>query len=324
LFSFDICFPAVTAAICSFANKYSAFNLILNGKLYIFADMMTTDTTQGKAGTADNQRLRARYNPDGSLLRHDQMELLDMLRVLASVCREHGIQWWLSSGTLLGAARHNGFIPWDDDMDIVMLRKDYRRLERVLKDTDSEFVLHSMRSDVEYVNCFGKFRKREGCVKVMSRRYAYYKWRGVGLDIFTIEKTNYFAARAASVIYNNLQHLTSYIRAGWLRRPLIRFFELLCLGVLNPLLRLVGLVNPRSEYHYSLGTGWAKHTFYMKDTFPLAEAEFEGVLFPVPKDMDAYLSNVYGDWRRLPSDEYIKKSIHCREYREEIFGKEND
>jgi hypothetical protein len=54
LFSFDICFPAVTAAICSFANKYSAFNLILNGKLYIFADMMTTDTTQGKAGTADN------------------------------------------------------------------------------------------------------------------------------------------------------------------------------------------------------------------------------------------------------------------------------
>ena len=271
----------------------------------------------------NHEELKARYNPEGSKLRDVQHELTNILLDLADICQKNNITWWLSSGTLLGAARHKGFIPWDDDIDIVMLRKDFRRLERVLhRLNSSEYVYQSMRSDVEYINTFGKFRKRKGRVRVTSRRYDYYHWAGVGLDIFAIEKTNYIAARIASVVYNNLQHTTSYIRCGWLRRPLIRLIEVLCLGILNPLLRLVGLINPRGEYHYTLGTGWAKHTFFMRDTMPLAMARFEGVEFPVPKDMDAYLTRVYGAWRKLPDDESIRRSIHCKAYIEEIYGKE--
>ena len=272
----------------------------------------------------DREALRAKYNPDGSQLRRDQMELLKMLRYVANICDANGIEWWLSSGTLLGAARHEGFIPWDDDLDIVLLKRDCKRLERILERLASkEYVYHSMRTDVEYVNTFGKFRKREGRITTSNRRYNYYKWAGIGFDIFAIEKTNYFAARAAQVIYNNLQHLTSYIRWGWVRKPLIRLIECLCLGIVNPILRLVGLINPLKEYHYTLGTGWARHTFFMKDTLPLAKARFEGEEWPVPKDMDAYLKGVYGDWRRLPSDEQIRKCIHCKEYIEEIYGKDN-
>ena len=272
----------------------------------------------------DREALRAKYNPDGSQLRRDQLELLKMLRYVANICDANGIEWWLSSGTLLGAARHEGFIPWDDDLDIVLLKRDCKRLERILERLDSkEYVYHSMRTDVEYVNTFGKFRKREGRITTSNRRYNYYKWAGIGFDIFAIEKTNYFAARAAQVIYNNLQHLTSYIRWGWMRIPLIRLIECLCLGIVNPILRLVGLINPRKEYHYTLGTGWARHTFFMKDTLPLAKARFEGEEWPVPKDMDAYLKGVYGDWRKLPSDEQIRKCIHCKEYIEEIYGKDN-
>ena len=272
----------------------------------------------------DKETLRARYNPDGSLLRRDQMELLRMLRVVADICDANGIQWWLSSGTLLGAARHEGFIPWDDDLDIVLLKKDCKRLERILEKLDSEeFVYHSMRTDVDYVNSFGKFRKREGRITTSNRRYNYYKWAGIGFDIFAIEKTSYFSARAATIIYNNLQHITSYIRWGWVRKPMIRLIQGFCFGIVNPILRLIGLINPRNEYHYTLGTGWARHTFYMKDALPLAKACFEGELWPVPKDMDAYLTNVYGDWRKLPTDEQIRKCIHCKEYIEEIYGKNN-
>ena len=276
-----------------------------------------------KIFTFDEVKLRERYNPEGSKLRRDQLELLRMLKHVADICQEHNIKWWLSSGTLLGAARHKGFIPWDDDIDIVMLRKDYRRLERILrKEHSKEFVLHSMRSDVEYVNCFAKYRKREGRIESTSRRYDYYKWRGIGFDIFTIEKTNYFAARAASTIYGNIQHLSSYIRWGWLRKPLIRLIELVSLLIIFPLLRVVGLINPKGEYHYALGQGWAKHTFFMENTFPLTTAEFEGESLPVPKDMDAYLRNVYGNWREIPSDEQIRRCIHCKEYLREIYPSE--
>ena len=268
------------------------------------------------------QILREKYNPDGSALRRDQLELLRMLQFVAEICRDNGIRWWLSSGTLLGAARHKGFIPWDDDMDIVMLREDYDRFEKLmLSRDDDEFVYHCMKSDVEYVNVFGKFRKRSGRVHVASRRYRYYKWAGIGLDVFAIEKTNFFSAFVSKLLYQEIQHLTSYIGCSWIRKPLIRTIEVVHFGIVNPVLRLIGKINPRQEYHYVLGTGWPKHTFYMTDTFPLSETEFEGNMFPVPKDMDAYLSNVYGDWRKIPSHESIRKFIHCQEYIDEIYGR---
>ena len=275
----------------------------------------------GNSKEVNDEQLKQKYNPEGSALRRDQKELLRMLKKVDAICKEHNLKWWLSSGTLLGAARHKGFIPWDDDIDIVMLRKDARRLEKILlKMEDDEFVFHSMRSDVEYVNCFGKYRKRVGRISVNNRRYDYYKWRGIGFDIFSLEKTSFFAAKAASTIYGNLQHLTSYIRWGFIRKPLIRFIELLCLCIIFPILRVIGLINPKGEYHYSLGQGWSKHTFFMSDTFPLTTAEFEGEQMPVPKNTDAYLTRVYGDWRKLPTDEQIRKCIHCKEYIQEIYG----
>ena len=74
----------------------------------------------------------SRYNPEGSMLRRDQKELVEILKVLADICDRNGIRWWLSSGTLLGAVRHKGFVPWDDDVDIEMLKEDYLKLKKIL------------------------------------------------------------------------------------------------------------------------------------------------------------------------------------------------
>lgn len=264
------------------------------------------------------------YNPEGSLLRHDQMELLKMVKVFDKICKEHNIQWWLSSGTLLGAARHQGFIPWDDDMDIVLLRKDYIKLEKILCNyKNEEYVFHCNKTDIDYINVFGKFRKKKGKVRSASKRYDYYKWAGIGFDIFSIEKTNSFAAKVANIIHNRLQSYTIHIKSDFFRHATIWFIETFCRYIIYPVLRLIGKYNPKQEYHYELGTGWPAHTFFMKYTFPLAETLFEGEYMPVPKDMDAYLTNVYGDWRKLPSPEDIKKSIHCQEYRDEIYGENN-
>ena len=268
------------------------------------------------------QALRKKYNPDGSLLRTQQMELLEMLKILGNICDKNNIQWWLSSGTLLGAIRHQGFVPWDDDVDIVMFKKDFNRLEKVLsRMKDDTFVLHSMKTDIEYVRIFNKFRKREGKELSHDRRCGHYKWGGSYIDIFVIEKTSYIAAFLSGGIYKNVIYPTSYLKTRWLRCVLNRVIEVLCLGILNPIFRLVGLINPKGEYHYKLGMGWAWSTFYKKDILPLAKANFEGTEFPVPHDSDKYLTGMYGNWRKLPDEKTIKRNIHRLEYIEEIFGK---
>lgn len=265
-----------------------------------------------------------RYNPEGSALRRTQNDLFGMLKVLAGICDENGIRWWLSSGTLLGAARHQGFIPWDDDVDIVMLKEDYLRLEQILLEMDDEeYVLHSMKTDPDYTYVYGKFRRREGECESRDPRYPYYKWKGAFIDIFAIEKTCYPAAQLSRFFYKVGHKMTTPIRSIKVRKCLTGMVNFVNFRILFPFFRFIGRINPDNQYHYTLGTGFARSTFYEEDIFPLKRMSFEGEMLPVPKDTDAYLTRVYGDWRRLPDEKAVKKAIHSRIYREEIFGKDN-
>ena len=108
-----------------------------------------------------DSELRKRFNPDGSLLRRQQLRMLELLEVIDVICRKHQIPYWLSSGTLIGAARHKGFIPWDDDLDIEMLRSDYLRLLKVLpQELPDNLALQTNETDPNYIFIYGKLRIR--------------------------------------------------------------------------------------------------------------------------------------------------------------------
>lgn len=261
------------------------------------------------------------YNPEGSTLRRDQKEMLKALEAFAKICEENDIQWWLCSGTLLGAARHGGFIPWDDDMDVTMLKKDYKKLEKILLKMESEeYFYQCIKSDPDHVNVFAKFRKKKDPVLATDPRSQYFKYQGVGLDVFYIERSSRLGAHMAKFFYRNMQHPTQYIKNRFWRHVAVKAVQAINFALLIPLSRLVGQFGAKGQYRICLGAGFYKSFFYKKDIFPLSKMEFEGVEFPVPGNTDSYLTNIYGDWRTPPSEEQIRKSLHYPQYIKEIFG----
>jgi len=94
-------------------------------------------------------------------LRRQQMRMLELLLEVDRICKKHHISYWLSSGTLIGAARHGGFIPWDDDLDIEMLLPDYKRLLEVLpQELPETMALQSVDTDKNYFFFYAKVRDR--------------------------------------------------------------------------------------------------------------------------------------------------------------------
>lgn len=262
-------------------------------------------------------------NLENTRLRKDQLEMVEILKEFAKICADNNITWWLDSGTLLGAARHKGFIPWDDDMDVMVLRKDYRKLQRILlKMKDSPYFYQCMKSDVEHVNTFGVFRKKEGGRLTTDIRSRYFRYSGLGMDVFTLNRSSKFSAHLSKFLYLNLQHPTQYIRTKWLRHTCIRLIEGINFLIFIPFCHIVGLFNPNKQYHHQYGSSFYKHPIYMRNVLPLSTLPFEGIDMPVPGNWDAYLTDLYGDWRTPPSDSDIRKGIHSGIYFKDIFGDE--
>lgn len=98
-------------------------------------------------------QLREKCNPDGSELRKAQLRMTEMLVFIDKVCTKYNLRYWMDGGTLLGAARHEGFIPWDDDADVCMPIEDFLKFKEILKEEhlSDEFVLQSIENDKKYL-----------------------------------------------------------------------------------------------------------------------------------------------------------------------------
>ena len=121
------------------------------------------------------------------LLRKVQLTLLEIAVEIKRVCEENDIRYFLSDGTFLGAVRHQGFIPWDDDMDMGMLRADYEKFCRVApKALKPEYCLESWNTDAGYGLPFAKVMKRN-TVYLESKKTTKMREKGFYIDIFPFD-----------------------------------------------------------------------------------------------------------------------------------------
>lgn len=261
------------------------------------------------------EQLRQKYNPDGSPLRQHQLKLLEMLKYFDKVCTENGIRYWLSSGTCLGAVRHGGFIPWDDDMDVEMMREDFLKLEKVFMEND-DYVIQTWKNDPYYTMSFAKLRDKNSLVYDTL-----YKYSGRFIDIFAIEYT----ARPISFFTAYLHkffggHLCDALKKTNGHNPLFRilfiflslFFFLLkyCYFFSVPFFRLLGKFSKHKELRHQYGVWFIDNVRVIEDIFPLKRINFEGCMLPVPFSTDNYLRRIYGDYMELPNEDAIRASLH--------------
>lgn len=250
---------------------------------------------------------------------------LSIMCEIDRVCRESGITYFLGYGSLLGAIRHGGFIPWDDDMDVVMMRDDYEQFIRVFESAKQKNHMKVVSyRDKSAANAFIKVVDTTTWVK---ERYAEDEHgSGVWVDIFPLDEIpdmDYMKLFRKCSRYSAMRYLSvtdastgssALIRLG--KKIACPFFKKAgpyCFA--ESLDRAAMSFKGRGFSNVADLLGEAKTEQIMdKNLFVPVEWEFEGHSFFIPKHYDEVLTIVYGDWRTPPS-EGDRETHSCEVYR---------
>lgn len=267
---------------------------------------------QNHQPTFDAEALKARFNPEGSPLRRQQLVMLDMVRELDRICRKYSIPYFLYGGTLLGAVRHDGFIPWDDDLDVGLMRKDYLRLMKILpSELPSHMVLQTNETDRNYFYFFAKIRDTRSFLDegAYDRAFSY---RGIFIDIFPFDKLHLPLQRLKLQSYAYTLYRNGNGSEAALRK--IRALTWFNRCVSFPVLRAISRLTDGKTLTYDFGIPF--HLVYdEKDIFPLTTHVFEGVQLSVPGNSDHMLQSQFGDYMRLPADlDHVEHHVERLEF----------
>lgn len=242
---------------------------------------------------------------------------LDILLEVVKFCDNNDIKYFLIGGTLLGAIRHKGFIPWDDDIDIGMFRDDYEKFLKLFPSyvRDKNLYIQNKRNTPSVPYLFTKIRLKDSVAIDRETQYAKFK-KGIFIDIFPLDKVPQNDNLSLSIKYKLviLLKVISMYKFGFksLRYPSANFFLkylslLLNMSFINFLFEkfMLAYNNKNLNYVTSFGSGfhYTKQRFLIDDYGNGILKEFEGHMFNIPSNFEKILTQLYGDYKKLPSKE---------------------
>jgi lipopolysaccharide cholinephosphotransferase len=255
-------------------------------------------------------------NPDGSVItiRDVQNVLLGMLKDIDALCRKHNIPYFLNGGSALGAVRHHGFIPWDDDADIAMMRSDFEKLLKVVHELGDQYVAHAFAFNKKYNVLIPamKIRKKGTYIKEINPLLANQikDCDGLFVDVFVYDYVN-----PTMLLDLPLRLLNQGLM------PIIAFFENLRL---NPIplkhwfvanAKLYGWLNRASsmigmDITWTFKAAFKPFVFKKSDIYPVQRVLFEDVELPIPNHPHEYLCTMIAPSYMTPPPEDKRVAKH--------------
>lgn len=250
-----------------------------------------------------------------------QLRQVEILSEIDAICRREGIDYWLDGGTLLGAVRHGGFIPWDDDIDIAMRRADLTRFVAAARESlPPGLEMQAPGADPAVRMPIFKVRDRNSFLVEAGDDFARPYAKGLYVDIFPMVPypavPRWFVKRVALGYCraNAVLHSQHYYSA----RAFAEFFHFGAKrAVCRALWAAAGLFCKKGEYTSNTLNNNGYGIMHRTDSiFPTRRIAFEGRDFSAPARPDAYLTDLYRDYMRLPPED--KRGGHAVFYLEDL------
>lgn len=257
--------------------------------------------------------IKARFNPEGSPLRRQQQVMLKILKELDRICHKHDIPYFLFGGTLLGAIRHNGFIPWDDDLDVGLLRKDYLKLMKVLPiELPETIALQTNDTDKNYFYFFAKLRDKRSFIDEGNYDRVF-KERGVYIDIFPFDQISAWTHMVGRKLQGHTFKIFRLGKNDQRSMRKIRIITWMNQHITFPILRLISRATNCKTLTYDYGVPF-RFIYDINDFFPLTTHDFEGQNFSIPGNSHRILETLYGDYMQLPDLDHLVNHVQKLEF----------
>lgn len=249
------------------------------------------------------------------LERIHQVEL-EILGEIDRICRENDLRYYLFYGTLIGAIRHQGFIPWDEDLDVAMPRQDYERFLQIApKALGEKFMLDDISTNPLYFNPFAKVRNKDTLFAIRSLQN-YAGNQGLWIDIFTLDtvrakdqKIVAWRLRLSHLIRTAIREhrgIGNLAEASLHTRLLCKMIALLPDKVLWHWINRLHTSKNRGngDCYVAYAEYPAERSIFPKALFqPARTGRFVGTDYPIPGESEQILTRIYGDFMQIPPKE---------------------